>query len=142
MKLGVQTIEAADWGLYCATQAHRCVFDEKLPPGYDRIDFALLVVDEEAEHIVGYVTCREFSAEDVYLKHGGAFPHAKGTVWSLRAYVACLAELKERGFKRATTLVENTNAVYLKMALSAGFRPIGIRNFKGDILVELLLNWE
>jgi hypothetical protein len=38
--------------------------------------------------------------------------------------------------------VENTNVAYLKLAMKMGFRVIGVRMFKGQVLVELLLDFE
>lgn len=137
MNLCVETIAADTWEKSLATAAHRAVFSEHLPPEYDRIDFALLAFDGETQTALGYVTCRELSAEDVYLKHGGAFEPAEKTLHVLGFYRECLAVLTRKGFKRVTTLVENDNITHIKMALTVGFKPIGIRNFKGSVLIEL-----
>ncbi len=138
MKLSLDKVEGSTWEQYCAAHAHQAVFGERLPPEYDRIDFALMALDVETSKAVGYITVREFDAESAYLKHGGAFPPIKGTIFSYSAFRLCLSWLVER-YKRITTLVENTNRTYLKMALSAGFRVIGIRNFQGLILLELFM---
>lgn len=136
----VREITAQEWAS-CSEHAHRAVFSEIMPPEYDRIDFALLVYEEERELALGYITCRELSGDDVYLRHGGAFPPAEKKTYALRAYAAALSHLASR-YKRMTTLVENTNRTYLRIALTAGFVPIGIRNFKGSVLVELLYEKE
>jgi len=130
----------ADWAIV-AEDAHKAVFNEILLPEYDRIDYALLVIREEPpkEGVpVAYMTLREFDKETVYMKHGGTFDPVRGTVFSMPCYVMMLNWLKET-HKRITTLVENTNTVYLKMALSVGFKVIGIRNFRGSVLLELYL---
>lgn len=123
---------------YVSEAAHQAVFGELLKSEYDRVDFGLLAIDAEKDEPIGYLTARETDAESVYLKYGGSFPPIKGTRNSLPAYLALLNWLKVR-YKRITTYVENTNVVYLKMAMHAGFRVIGIRNFKQDILLELFM---
>lgn len=140
MRSSVKKISAEDWAKV-APDAHRAVFGETLPPEFDRIDFALLSINPDTEVALGYMTCRELDGASIYLKHGGAFPPITGTVWSWTCYLDCLAYLETR-YKRMTTLVENTNDAYLRMALKAGFKPIGIRNFKGTVLVELLMGEE
>jgi hypothetical protein len=123
------------------SSAHLSVFGELLPPEYDRVDFALLAVEKTQNQPVAYLTARELDAESVYLKYGGAFPPIKSTVNSVFIYREMMQWLQER-YRRITTLVENTNTVYLKMALTVGFRPIGIRQFKNSLLVELFLGEE
>lgn len=140
MKLALLEITNTQW-LELAPSAHRSVFGEILPPEYDRIDFAVLVIDELQNRPVGYVTARELDQESVYLKHGGAFPPMKDTIYSWHAYKKTLEHLLTR-YTRITTLVENTNTVYLKMALTAGFKVIGVRYFKNTLLVELFIGKE
>lgn len=135
-----------DLWMEVAKDAHLAVFRETLPPEFDRIDYALLAVGKTSEGSdkevpIAYMTLRELDAESVYMKHGGAFPTIKGTVVSMPCYVMMLNYLKEH-YKRITTLVENTNTVYLKMALSAGFKVIGLRYFNKGILLELFMGEE
>ncbi len=137
----VEVVDGQKWEKSYAANARRACFSELLPPGYDRIDFALIVSHQDVTGQLfaqGYITCREFDAESVYLKHGGAFPPAEKKPGALAAYRTALAFLQAK-YKRITTLVENTNRSYLKMAIHEGFVPIGIRYFKGAILVELFL---
>lgn len=140
MTFEVLKISKDQWAKLSA-DAHLAVFEEILPPEYDRIDFALLVVEKERNQPVSYLTARELDAESVYLKHGGAFEVVKGTVHTLVTYRALIAWTQAR-YRRVTTLVENTNTVYLKMALTVGFKPIGVRYFKNSLLVELFLGEE
>ncbi len=135
MKFNLIQIPAEEWKQY-SYDAHKAVFDEILPPEMDRIDYALLAVDEVKDIPVAYMTLREFAKDTVYLKHGGAFEPIKGTLASLPCYKLMLSYLEER-YKNLTTLVENTNTVYLKMALTCGFKVIGVRNYKGVVLLEL-----
>lgn len=138
MIIGVKQIPASDWEVHCASYAHESVFGETMPPGYDRIDYALVAVDQGSDKPVGYVTVREFDADTAYMKHGGAFEPIKSTVYSFRTYSVFILWLRTK-YKKITTLVENSNVVYLKMALSAGFRVIGVRVFEKRVLLELFL---
>lgn len=135
MKLKLFQIPAEEWKHY-SFDAHKAVFDEILPRDMDRIDYALLAVDMARDVPVAYMTCREFDRDTIYLKHGGAFAPIRGTLVSLPCYKHMLSYLEER-YKNLTTLVENTNTVYLKMALTCGFKVIGVRNYKGVVLLEL-----
>lgn len=108
-----------------------------MPPEFERLDFALLAVATTTNTPVAYMTLRELDKETVYLKHGGAFDPARGTTMVMESYQAMLKYLDER-YARQTTLVQNTNIAYLKLAMAAGFLAIGMRNFKGAILLELL----
>jgi hypothetical protein len=130
-------ISPQDWAAKFANNAHVAVFG-KYRPGYvDRISYALLVIDTEKQNPVGYLTARELDNESVYWQFGGGIkPHFQ-PVTVLTIYNLLIAWHGER-YKRISTYVKNDNIEYLKIALKAGFRIIGIRNFKGDILLELL----
>lgn len=115
--------------------AHQAMFDEKRPSTMDRIDYALVLKDEAG--LVGYCTCRELDDESVYWQYGGAFPGTHSSPKAVEAYTV-LVSWAHAKYKRITTLVENDNVRYLKLAMHAGFRIIGCRMFGGKILVELL----
>lgn len=107
----------------------------------DRVDFALLAVDPVRTDVLGYVTVRELDYESVYWQYGGAFESiAKGPI-VYRIYSDFVECMRDK-YKRITTLVENTNVSYLKLAMKLGFRIIGVRSFKGIVLVELLKDFE
>jgi RimJ/RimL family protein N-acetyltransferase len=118
--------------------AHLVCFGERKEVSMDRIDFALVVGENDAPS--GYVTCREHDAETLYWQFGGAFPGTRSTSLSWKGYQALVDWCKTR-YKRITTLIENTNIVMLKMAMKVGFRIQGVRVFKGQILVEHLLEF-
>lgn len=128
---------AHDWKQY-SEDAHKIAFSAHKPREWDRIDFALLVVTDEQP--MGYVTCREHDAHTLYWQFGGAFPGTKDTILSFRAYQAFIDFCKPR-YHRIVTLIENKNTVMLKMAMKVGFNIVGIRTFKGDILLEHLLEF-
>lgn len=118
--------------------AHLISFGEKREPSIERIDFALLAVSEHKA--LGYITCREADAETVYWQFGGPFPGTKGSSVSFRCYQAAVEWCKLR-YDRVYTFIENSNKAMLKMALEVGFLIVGVRVFKGQILVELLLEF-
>jgi RimJ/RimL family protein N-acetyltransferase len=115
--------------------AHHVVFEEKRSWDMDRIDYALIC--EEGGVPCGYLTARELDKESVYWQYGGAFPGTHSSSRAVAVYEALIDWTLER-YQRITTLVENENVRYLKLALHAGFRIIGCRFFNGIILVELL----
>jgi hypothetical protein len=114
-------------------------FGKLLPPGSERIDFAMIVSNSDGV-AMGYVTCREQDAETVYWQFGGAFPGTRDTLRTFQGYRAFVDAC--RNYKRITTLIENTNTVMLKMAMAVGFRVVGVRAYKGSILLEHLLEFE
>lgn len=130
----IDLLSADEWRALSA-DAHLICFNERRSATLDRIDFALIVKDESGP--VGYCTCRELDSESVYWQFGGAFPGTHSSAKAVSAYEE-LVEWTLAKYKRITTLVENENVRYLKLAMHAGFRIIGCRFFKGDVLVELL----
>lgn len=126
-----------EWKIY-SEQAHSICFGKHKPAEWDRIDFALMAIAQA--HPLGYMTCREVDAETLYWQFGGAFPGTKGTASSFRAYEAFFNYCGER-YKRVTTLIENDNTAMLRMAMKVGFRVIGTRTFKGQVLLEHLMEF-
>lgn len=133
----VECFTPQDWKKF-GENAHKIAFSEILPPGQNRIDFALMPVKNGVP--MGYVTCRELDSDTLYWQFGGAFPGTKSTSLSWQAYQALLGWCKER-YKRVSYLVENTNLPMLKMAMLSGFRIHGVRFYKGSILVEHLVEF-
>lgn len=133
----VERIEKEDW-VELSESAHRAVFSESRSRHADRIDYALLAINVGV--LQGYCTVRELDSESVYWQYGGAFPTSEKSLRAVAAYKAFVNYTKER-YSRVTTLVENTNVAYLKLAMHFGFRIIGCRLFHGQIFVELLLEF-
>lgn len=120
-------------------QAHLVSFQEHKPREWDRIDFALLFVDL-ADNAQAWATCREYDAHTLYVQFGGALPPARGTHKSAECFLALL-QFARANYKRVTFLVENDNWAMLRMAMKSDFRVVGIRNYKGSILLEHLLEF-
>lgn len=133
-RLKVKKLSPEEW-LILSEDAHLIAFNEKRPGDMDRIDYALMVEDEGIP--CGYLTARELDKESVYWQYGGAFPGTRSTSRVVLVYEALINWTLER-YERITTLVENTNVKYLKLAMHGGFRIIGCRMFGGQVLVELL----
>lgn len=116
-------------------RAHLIVFNEIRKPDMERLDFALLV-ESSAGIPMQYATCRELDSHSLYLQYGGSFPGTKGSIQSLRCLEKILDWACFAGYERVSFLVENTNEAMLKLAMRCGFLIVGIRNFKGLILLE------
>lgn len=129
----VKRIEANDWVDKFSELAHKLVFEKHKPAEWDRIDFALLVV--QGEKLIGYATCREHDSKTLYLQYGGAFPGTRETSMSLPAYIRLIEWCREN-YEKVTTVIENDNIVYLKFAMRVGFRIVGLRIFKETVLLE------
>ncbi len=136
----IQELDPEQWSVF-SEDAHRSCFSEFRPAYTDRIDYALLAHDPATRGIMGYVTVRELDHESAYWQYGGAFPTIEKSAHVFKVYLHFIEHMRQR-YKRVTTLVENSNVSYLKLAMKAGFRIIGVRMFKGVILVELLLDFE
>lgn len=108
-----------------------------LRPKYlEKCDFALVV--ERDAHPCGFVTCKEMDSETVYWQWGGAFEAIKKTTSVIESYLELIFRIKEMGFKRITTRIENTNIAMLKLAMRCGFLIVGTWCFRNEILLELV----
>lgn len=133
MNLNVIQIGATAWRAI-SRDVHNVVFQTDKPAEFDRIDYAL-GVEDEAGQPMAYVTVREHDHESVYWQFGGAFPPAKNSPVAYRAFCKVIDWQKAHS-KRIAMLVENDNTSMLRIAMKAGFRVIGVRYFKGHILLE------
>jgi hypothetical protein len=136
MKLIV--IDKEVWKRDYSENAHLITFNKHKPASWDRIDYALLMADEEKP--CAYITCREFDHETIYWQFGGALPDTIGTTKSLECFNMALEWAKDL-YKRVTFLVENDNVPMLKLAMKRDFKIVGVKNFKGTILLEHLLEF-
>ena len=123
-----------------AEDAHLICFNEKIDPREQYFDFALMAVKDMEPQ--AYMTCRNTAKGVVYLQYGGAFPSSKGTTTSFVSYLAMLKALKDEGFVRGITYIENTNRSMLRFALKAGWIVTGVRCFDGSVLLEQTLRFE
>lgn len=135
----VHQIQKAEWETL-AENAHLAIFGQDLPPCQERIDFALLSVDQAKDEILGYATCKELSPTALYLSYSGAFPPASKSILAWVCYKAGMEKLAQLGYTTIFTKIQNTNRGMLKMALKMGFKIVGIRHMDGCTMLEHV--WE
>ena len=133
--ISIEQLTREEWATL-SEDAHKIAFSEIRPTSMDRVDYALLGVDDDTLQPHAYVTVRELDSESVYWQFGGAV--GGSPISTVRAYERAIDWSLDR-YKRVTTLVESGNVRMLKLAMSVGFRIIGCRTFKGTVLCELLL---
>lgn len=136
----VTKLPAHEWRRVSA-DAHRAVFGKTKPASWDRIDYALLMVEQPADQVVCYVTVRETDPHTAYWQFGGAFPQARGTPAVYRAFCEAV-DFQRKKSKRISMLIENTNQPMMRMAGKRGFLISGVRYFRGTVLVEHLLEFD
>lgn len=124
-----------EWKNIFSKNAHEIAFQEKWNPENERIDYAMLLVNETDP--VAYATLKEQTPGHVYIQYGGAFPNSKGTVVSYKAFARMIDSLLKR-YSKITTLVENTNWGMLKYYWSARFKVEGIRYFNNSTYLEMV----
>lgn len=131
-------IAKEDWSRF-SEAAHKACFNELRPASLDRIDYALLVIENEVP--MAYATIKEYDPEYAYWQYGGSFPPCRDSFKSWKAYKMVHEYTKEK-YKRVSTLIENTNTVMLKFAMKIGFKIIGVRYFGGSIMLEHFKEFE
>ncbi len=107
------------------------------PSGFARLDFALIGIEHSV--IVGWATFREKTATSVFWQFGGAAPNAEKSLHVLRFYGGVMEHLAKT-YQDVSTLIKNDNAPMLKLAAKIGYKIVGLRAVKGDILLEHALN--
>lgn len=122
-----------------SSNAHMLAFNETWNEELERIDFAMLLVKDEEP--VAYATLKEDGEKSIYIQYGGAFPNARQTVVSYKAFARMVDELL-KNYKKITTLVENNNWGMLKYYWSARFKVTGIRYFKNLTFLEMTFESE
>lgn len=134
----IQRIEKDAWK-ELSEKAHLISFQKVKDPDDERIDFALLCVQDQKP--LGYLTAKEMDSETIYWQFGGVFPSAKMTQLSFRGYYMFSKWCEER-YKRVITYIENTNIVMLKYALQVGFVVSGMKLSQGNLLLQCTLEFK
>lgn len=135
MNWKVRKISFEDWISHLAEGSHLLAFGEKRPTSLERIDYALILVDDKNE-IAAFITCKEMDSETVYWQYGGAMPQYKETIYSVKGYELLLNWARDH-YNRIHTRIENRNLPMLRMALKLGFLVTGTMTFKNKIYLEL-----
>ncbi len=137
--MNVVQVTPQDWASLSAN-AHESVFAEKRPAEWDRIDYALLAVND-ANVPVAYVTCQERDSKTVYWQFGGAFPSVRGLGTGFSAYLEFVNFAREN-YEKVYTSIQNTNTAMLKVAMKVGFLICGVKFVNGNVFVEHLLEFK
>lgn len=130
----VERVSKEDWHTW-ADVCYPSVFNAVRPKALERIDYALLAMEEK--EILTFVTVKEMDSETAYWQFGGAMAEAKKSYRAVMAYMMMIRWEMER-HKRITTKIENDNISMLKVAMACGFKIQGVSGFKGKTFVELL----
>lgn len=130
----VKKISKEIWAEKFAEEAHLAVFKEVWPRDFERIDYALVTVDE-ADKLVQYVTIREMDKESCYLQYGGSFEDFRNSIKSWRSYEVILDYLGKE-YKNVGFLIENSNFPMLKFAIKKEFVVCGLRHVNGKLFLE------
>lgn len=136
----IEFIDKTTWVKDFSEAAHLLTFRMLKPASWDRIDFAMLAVDDDGSYL-GYAVCSERDSSTLFWQFGGLLPGSKSE-GRAKEVMKCLLECARAKYTRLGFLVENDNLPMMKVAMDAGFRIVGLRSFKGFILLEHLLEWE
>ncbi len=118
-----------------AQGVHSIVFKEIQDADYNRISYALLLVEKESDVVTSYITIQEMDAKWAYIQYGGAFPNYQKGLYVVRGFHQLLNYLRER-YDKISTFVENSNYAMLKLYMREGFLVTGIKYFRETILLE------
>lgn len=135
MSFSIVMIPKDKWAVL-SEDLHKICFHTIKKKEWERIDFALAAINDEKNEMISYITCKELDHESLYWQYGGVLPAYQKTFNSASSYGKAFDWCRNAGYKRIGTLIENTNEQMLKMAAHNGFIIIGIRNFKGKVLLE------
>jgi len=135
VNFSVKRISSEQWTSHLSEDAFVIVFGDIRPRDLERVDFALLLSDEENE-LSAFITCKEMDSKTLYWQHGGVMPNYWKSVHVYRGYKKFIEWTSER-YLRVSTKIENTNLPMLKMALKVGFLVVGISVINGKLYLEL-----
>ncbi len=99
------------------------------------LSYALLMVDAQNTPR-GYVTAQLHGPRTVYWKFGAALFPTQGSIVVRNALLQLIDREKLMGRTKIHTFIENTNTRMLRMALSVGFRVVGVRLSESAVLVD------
>jgi len=133
----VEKLTPLEWKELSPT-LHKQVFQHTIHPEWERIDYALICVDED-NAVQGYLTAREQDENTVFWQWGGVMPLARGTAGSGRGLQKLLAWASER-YTRMKTYVENDNTPMLRLYLMLGAKIVGIKYYEGKVFLEHAIN--
>lgn len=139
MKLNLFT--PLEWKKY-ASDAHLLAFNEIRDSDSFAYDFILASFTNDGE-MTGYIAVQEFDKKSAVLQDGCTFPNLRNTTHPARSYKLALKYLKEKYDILSCTIL-NSNVAMLKMAMSEGFRIIGVDydQLRNTIVLRLIMKVE
>jgi hypothetical protein len=136
VNLSLEKLPPEKWA-ELSKSAHLATFGTDRDPAQDRINYALLVHNQEAP--CSYSTIIELDSKSAYMQHGGAFPNVAKSVWTVKSYVLMTNYLKER-YETVSTKIFHKNTAMLKLAMAAGLSVSGLEVVDGHDIF-LILSW-
>lgn len=134
--MNIEVVSPENWRRIGA-QVHAQVFGEKISPQFDRLDYALICLDE-SRAVMGYLTAFEPDRDTILWQWGGVLPGARGTPGTVRGMEKLLAWSKER-YCRVKFYTANQNVSMLRIALAVGFTIVGMKTGnRGQLFLELV----
>lgn len=133
MNLYLEKASKEEWSKL-SHDVHMTSFGESRPADQDRIDYALVIRNDDA--MCGYATIIEIDKSSAYMQHGGAFPAVKDSPFSIRCYFMMMNWLKEH-YDIISTRILNKNTPMVKFALTAGLEINGIDVVDGNVFLNL-----
>jgi len=130
-----QTLE--EFNKFSGDFHHEC-FKENRPAWANTFDFALLAEDDETKEILGYITCFEIDAGQVWVHFGGVFQENK-KIPGTQVFQLGINYLRER-YARIVLDTKNTNIAMIKVAYASDFVIVGVDCSFKEIYLRLL--WE
>lgn len=130
----IHRVDPDDWKTL-ASDAHKAVFNEIKDADFDKVDFALLASTPDG-FLLGFITCRELDSLTLAWDFGGTFDHARYSM-SWDCYREALMWVKNKGYEKIITQIQNLNTVMIKFALKIGFIIQGMTIHHGKLYLEM-----
>lgn len=122
------------WKQNYEQNAHISVFGETFDPERTRMDYAVLIINNQDELVI-YSTVQEMDKYTCFLEYGGSFPNKRGSTESYPAFSFMCDELLKT-YKRVNFYTENVNKPMLKFGFKKGFVVVGLCFSNNKILLE------
>lgn len=116
-------------------EVHSYAFNTRLENDDETISFALMAIKENEPQ--AYCTLIEMDKYTCYMQHGGALPAAKGTINVAKGYARMVYWLQQK-YPKLHTTIKNDNNSMLRLAMSAGFKIIGVEAHDDGTFLSLI----
>jgi hypothetical protein len=102
-------------------------------------DKAFLVVDEEADKPIIFATVKQTTEKSLFIEFGGSFPEYKSSMKVRKAFLLLCAAFNALGSEYTSLTTHHTNVSMQKLALSAGFIPMGMNLGSDGLMIDYAL---